>query len=235
PRNRSAVLQQSARVHKTYDSRRKRNYSQLTNFGDENGAPSPFPRDGTSKTASRVLSNSSLTVHKDGAYMQVTFDETHRFATEEDPPMNPLGEALMNDPFLATPEPMGNRRDIDQALSLLQLSGGSGSSKSDLTRSARRSSGGPGTGGKGTPGPAGALFPPLNPQESVENVVPGSSSAGASATNLAATSAPSRGSAAATIASWGAKPPMGVHGHMAHLSGTSSQLPPPPPSPFSTA
>lgn len=53
------------------ESRRKRNYSQLTTFGDENGAPSPFPSDGTSKTASRVLSNSSLTVHKDGAYMQV--------------------------------------------------------------------------------------------------------------------------------------------------------------------
>lgn len=45
--------------------------------------------------------------------------------------MNPLGESLMNDPFLATPEPMpmpiGERKDIDQALSLLQLSGGSGS------------------------------------------------------------------------------------------------------------
>lgn len=38
----------------------------------------------------------------------------------------PLGESLMNDPFLATPEPT-NRKDIDQALSLLQLSGGSGS------------------------------------------------------------------------------------------------------------
>lgn len=40
----------------------------------------------------------------------------------------PLGESLMNDPFLATPEPTtGSRKDIDQALSLLQLSGGSGS------------------------------------------------------------------------------------------------------------
>lgn len=54
--------------------------------------------------------------------------------------MNPLGEALMNDPFLATPEPMGNRRDIDQALSLLQLSGGSGSSK--VGRRERRRGGG---------------------------------------------------------------------------------------------
>lgn len=63
--------------------------------------------------------------------LQVTFDEGHRFANEEDTPMNPLGESLMNDPFLATPEPMpmpiGERKDIDQALSLLQLSGGSGS------------------------------------------------------------------------------------------------------------
>lgn len=53
------------------ESRRKRNYAQLATFGDENGAPSPFPSDGGSKNASRVLSNSSLTVHKDGAYMQV--------------------------------------------------------------------------------------------------------------------------------------------------------------------
>lgn len=41
--------------------------------------------------------------------------------------MNVSGASLMNDPFLATPEPIGGRKDIDQALSLLQLSGGSGS------------------------------------------------------------------------------------------------------------
>lgn len=52
--------------------------------------------------------------------------------------MNPLGESLMNDPFLATPEPMpmpvGDRKDIDQALSLLQLSGGSGGSQVGAVR-----------------------------------------------------------------------------------------------------
>lgn len=78
----------------------------------------------------------------------MTFDDDHRFAHEEDTPMNPLGESLMNDPFLATPEPMPNmpiaeRKDIDQALSLLQLSGGSGSQ-------VRRRLGGKGESGAGS-------------------------------------------------------------------------------------
>ena len=51
-------------------SRRKRSYAQLAAY--ENGAPSPFPSDGAPKSSSRGLSNSSLTVHKDGAYMQVS-------------------------------------------------------------------------------------------------------------------------------------------------------------------
>lgn len=51
------------------ESRRKRSYAQLATY--ENGAPSPFPSDGAPKSSSRALSNSSLTVHKDGAYMQV--------------------------------------------------------------------------------------------------------------------------------------------------------------------
>ncbi|CAM9775779.1 unnamed protein product, partial [Ectocarpus sp. 12 AP-2014] len=216
--------------------KRKRNFSQLATFGDENGAPSPFPNDGGSKNASRVLSNSRLTVHKDGAYMQVTFDDTHRFAMEEDPQMNqPLGESLMNDPFLATPEPTtGSRKDIDQALSLLQLSGGSGS-QSDLTRSARRSSGGGGDGGggggKGTPGPANhGLFPPLNSKarralDLVENVVPGSSSgAGAASQGGAGPSSSSVTSprGARGGGGWGAKSPAGVHGHMLHHPSCSS-------------
>lgn len=54
-----------------HESSRKRSYAQLATFGDENGAPSPFPSDGSSKHASRALSNSTLTVHQDGAYMQV--------------------------------------------------------------------------------------------------------------------------------------------------------------------
>lgn len=52
-------------------SRRKRSYAQLAAY--ENGAPSPFPSDGAPKSSSRGLSNSSLTVHKDGAYMQVSY------------------------------------------------------------------------------------------------------------------------------------------------------------------
>lgn len=61
-------------------------------------------------------------------FRQVTFDPSHRFASEEDPP----------DSFLPTPgcvDELGSdgqkegRKDIDQALSLLQLSGGSGSSQ----------------------------------------------------------------------------------------------------------
>lgn len=58
----------------------------------------------------------------------MTFDESHRFAGDaEEPAINPWGESLMNDTFLSTPEQPsgGQRKDIDQALSLLQLSGGS--------------------------------------------------------------------------------------------------------------
>lgn len=60
-------------------------------------------------------------------FSKVTFDESHRFAGDaEEPTINPWGESLMNDAFLSTPEhPKGPRKDIDQALSLLQLSGGS--------------------------------------------------------------------------------------------------------------
>lgn len=54
-----------------HQRRRKRSYSQLASYGYDNGVPSPFPSDGGSKCTSKVLTNSSLTVHKDGAYMQV--------------------------------------------------------------------------------------------------------------------------------------------------------------------
>jgi len=53
-----------------HDGRRKRSYAQLAT--DDQGAPYPFPVDGGSKSSSRALSNSTLTVHKDGAYMQVS-------------------------------------------------------------------------------------------------------------------------------------------------------------------
>ena len=55
----------------------------------------------------------------------MTFDDTHRFASEEDPSLNNFGAILMSDKFLATPEQSEGRKDIDQALSLLQLSGSS--------------------------------------------------------------------------------------------------------------
>ena len=65
---------------------------------------------------------------------QVTFDPSHRFVSEEDPP-----EPIMSSQFQAD-GPKEGRKDIDQALSLLQLSGGS--SGSQVGRSGRPRSGG---------------------------------------------------------------------------------------------
>ncbi|CAM9970054.1 unnamed protein product, partial [Sphacelaria rigidula] len=127
-------------------AKRKRSHTQLSACGDENGPPSPFPSDGP-KNTSRALSQSQLVVHQDGAYMQVIFDETHRFACDDDTPDLPplpstasagdgaadavnkgMGPAAGGDEVNRTGNgrSKGGRNDIDQALSLLQLSGGSG-------------------------------------------------------------------------------------------------------------